>query len=83
MFQLRNNYEQVFGSTINNNVEANIFGEKSKMLFKIKYTLNILPSVCQKDLSLMETCGNVNDLCIFNAKSLQDLLEFKWNKYAK
>ena len=73
----------VFGSIVSEKRQENIFGEKSEILFKIKYTLNILPSVDQSELSLMETCGNVQYLCIFNAKSLQDLLEFKWNNYAK
>ena len=45
MFKLRPNYEKVFGSLIGNNKKKDIFGEESEMLFKIKYTLNILPSV--------------------------------------
>ena len=54
-----------------------------KKIFKIKYNLSIIPSVSEKRVSLMDVLEDTSDLQIFDALAVEDLLEFKWNKYAK
>jgi hypothetical protein len=56
--------------------------EESKKLYKIKYTLNILPSMCEDHGTLMDTAGQTDELRIFECKALIDYIEFKWTNYA-
>jgi hypothetical protein len=52
-------------------------------LYKIKYTLNLLPDMDYvEDGSLMNAFGDVEELEIFDNKVVKDLIEFKWNQYA-
>lgn len=56
-----------------------------KKVYRIKYTLNILPSINDHEnssSSLMRACGSTDELEIFKSKALGDLLEFKWCAYA-
>jgi hypothetical protein len=60
-----------------------------KKLYKIKYTLNILPSVmfkkdvCMGANTLMETLGESLEQTIFETKIIEDFYDFQWNSYAK
>jgi hypothetical protein len=53
----------------------------------MKYVLNLLPSalnyVDEDAETIMEIISDSDELEMFNCKSIQDLIEFKWNKYAK
>ena len=51
-------------------------------MYKIKYTLNILPSIDEFEDSLMNACGETVEVEIFESKVIRDLIEFRWNKYA-
>lgn len=54
-----------------------------KKVKKIKYTLNILPSIQENSSNtLVNALGKTDELSIFNSKVLFDLLEFKWQAYA-
>lgn len=58
---------------------------RDQRVFKIKYTLNILPSISldeEEDTLINAVCRSPN-LEIFDCKALDDLLSYKWNTYAK
>lgn len=89
IFRIRDSYADIFRGHIEEVDFDNkdIFGD-AKKIFKIKYTLNILPSLkTVGDESLMETCGNIDvytdQEMIFSCKALKDLIDFKWKNYAK
>lgn len=44
--------------------------------------LNLLPNIDESIDSLMEACGETEELEIFECKVVNDLIEFKWNQYA-
>ena len=50
-------------------------------MFTIKYSLNILASLAN-NMDLMDACGNTEELEIFATRTLQDLINFKWDTYA-
>ena len=74
LFQLRYSYREIFGD-----MDENL--EDQMKYYKIKYSLNILPSISPnstEDTTLMDVCGNTDELEVFDSKALSDLLEFKW-----
>lgn len=58
------------------------FNEESKKIYKIKYTLNVLPGMMEDKETLMDTIGQTDELSIFECKSLITYIEFKWTSYA-
>jgi hypothetical protein len=59
-----------------------------KKVYKIKYILNLLPGTINRDLKdgellMMEVLSETEELDIFRTKVVYDLVEFKWNAYAK
>ena len=56
--------------------------EEGKKIYKIKYTLNLLPQTSEEEDSLMNALGETEELQILSTKAIRDLLEFRWNKYA-
>lgn len=66
---------------VKNLINTVAFGE-SKKIYKIKYTLNILPSMSEEEETLMNTAGQTDELEIFDCKALIDYIEFKWTNYA-
>ena len=57
-------------------------GDQDKKLYKIKYTINILPSINESEESLMEALGETNELKIFQSKVIKEFIQFKWDTYA-
>ena len=56
---------------------------EEERVYKIKYSLNILPSMnagCKDDL--MEAIINSDEKEIFESEALTDMVDFKWEKYA-
>lgn len=53
-------------------------------ILKIKYTLNILPSINihENQDTLISSLCDVENLEIFECKALDDLLQFKWIMYS-
>ena len=49
----------------------------------ITYHINLLPSVSQDQGQLMEGIALSNELDIFRSDCVQDLIEFKWNSFAR
>ena len=60
MFHLRGMYEEIFGSQ----VEVKRTDEDAK-LYKIGYILNLLPDIDESMDSLMQACGETEELEIF------------------
>jgi hypothetical protein len=56
--------------------------EEGVKIYKIKYTLNLLPSISEDKDSLMTALGETNELKILSTKVIRDVLEFRWNTYA-
>ena len=56
--------------------------EEGNKIYKIKYTLNLLPGTSEDKDSLMNALGETNELKILSSKVVRDVLEFRWNKYA-
>ena len=92
IFRLRPSYKEIFDGLVDEvdfTGYQDIFGViEPQKIFKIKYTLNILPSIkTEGDESLMDTVGKIDCYSeqenIFNCNALRDLINFKWKKYAK
>jgi hypothetical protein len=43
-------------------------------MYKIKYTLNIIPSLLETHISLMDVCDDTEELEMFGTKTLQTLI---------
>ena len=62
---------------------------KDQKVYKIKYTLNLLPTatytngVCLKVNELMDSLVESNEFAIFDSKIVKDFYDFHWNSYAK
>lgn len=68
IFNLRTNYERLFSDIEDDKGGIySLFQERNK-LYKIKYTINIMPSV--ESTSLMDQCGKTSELDIFSSRSL-------------
>ena len=62
-------------------------------VYKIKYSINLLPQVgyfidndgehCNEDVSLMLLAAESDEIEIFTTDSLNNLIEFKWVSYGK
>lgn len=74
IFDLKNSYPIVFPDLVDENEENWI------KYYKIKYSINILPSILQnEEKSLMDCLGKTPELQIFETKVVSDLLDYKWN----
>ena len=52
-------------------------------MFKIKYQLNILPSVSEEDGQLMGAIQDSDELEIFETELVKDLIDYKWQRFAQ
>jgi hypothetical protein len=75
-FDLRNMYSSIFETVCDDTHEQQ--NDDSK-IYKIGYCLNLLPNIDESSDSLMEACGETDELEIFECKVLIDFIEFKWN----
>jgi len=86
IFQLKGTYSQVFTNFANSGGEDE---DKEKKFYKIKYTLNLLPSVTYQNgesilmNELMDILGNTEELEIFRTKAVEDFFTYQWENYAK
>jgi hypothetical protein len=96
LFNIRTSYDKVFHEA-RFNVDPNLEGDlDSSKFYKVSYSLNILPVIgeyCVIDsngkkrienegLNLLEVFNEGNELDIFECKSVQNLITFKWNSHA-
>jgi hypothetical protein len=51
-------------------------------VFKIKYTLNILPSMLEDEGPIIEALANCDEYDVFNCPAVIDLIRFKWEAFA-
>ena len=51
--------------------------------YKVKWTLNLLPSMNQDQLHIADTLGSIDDLEVLETESVQCLLDYKWGTYAR
>ena len=68
-------YSEIFKDFNNDENEHN----EDQKIYKIGYILNLLPNIDESMDSLMEACGETDELEIFECKVLRDFIEFKWN----
>jgi hypothetical protein len=87
IFQLKGTFARVFPDLVE---ESNDNKEKQgERFYKIKYTLNMLPSVTYKNgesimfNDFMEVMCSTEELDIFRTKVVEDFFEHQWNNYAK
>ena len=89
MFQLIDKYDQTFGEELAKD-KYRVTGKKK--MYKMKYTLNILPMIGEylqdgklerEGIKLMELCYDSEELEIFDQQLIMDIIEFKWNSYAR
>jgi hypothetical protein len=83
VFDIKHKYQEVFGYLHSSKAS------KDGKVYKIKYTMNLLPCVTYQD----GACEGVNDLldcligseehCMFETKIVKDFFDFQWNSYAK
>lgn len=52
-------------------------------MYKIQYSLNILPSIRTQESTIMRQCGQTKELELFECQAMKDLIEFKWRSYAR
>lgn len=89
-YKLHENYETVFPEAefgLQEKVEDN------SKVFKIKYSINLLPQVdfhitndgehINDHISFMSLCSDSEEIEIFQTDSLQQLIEFKWVSYGR
>ena len=76
-FHIRHKYLELFPD-LKPNLEIDIDDEDQKV-YKIQYTLNLLPNIDESVDSLMEACGETDELEIFECEVLKNFIEFKWN----
>ena len=69
----------------------------SSKIYKVSYSLNMLPWVekycvrgpkdeleyVNEDISLMNACYNSDELNIFDSQNFKDLIQFKWDTFAR
>lgn len=91
-------YKTVFHEDEFNEV-ANADIGKDQVVYKIRYSLNLLPCMgqyCQinsedpnkyellnKGVNFLEMCNSSEEIEMFGSQSLQDLIAFKWNSYGQ
>jgi hypothetical protein len=95
IYKIRNSYRMVFPEDefeeMNDDAHDKI---ESSKVFKISYSVNLLPLIGQHidslkgerilnntDVSFLDTCANSDELDMFKCQSLQDVIEFKWNEF--
>lgn len=63
---------------------AKLAGENVEgTVYKIKYTLNLLPSMLEQDGRLIPALAASEELDIFNCSAVKELLQFKWKAHAE
>jgi len=96
-FEIRYKYRDIFFEDSFKEVEAfkcNHDGKiDSRKIYKIKYSVNLLPQIGQcmnekgefinEDIPLMELCSNAEELEVFESEALMQLIHYKWNKFGK
>lgn len=55
---------------------------KHHKAFKIRYHVNLLPSMLQNDGSLMDAIAESDEAEIFRTECVIDLIDFKWDAFA-
>ena len=110
LFQIRKFYRTVFpesefASLDDQELELKDKNIDSSKIYKIKYTLNMLPFVgvymnkiydirkgpdhpptlelANEDVNILAICAESDEIEMFETESLQDLIEFKWNAFAR
>ena len=76
IFNLRYKYQKLFGQLPVPN-EDEIILDKTKV-YKIKYTINLLPITGDNDTNLMDMLADTDQIDVFETKVVIDLIEFKW-----
>lgn len=56
---------------------------EQEKVYKIQYSLNILPSIRTQQSTIMHQCGQTEELELFECDAMKDLIEFKWTSYAR
>ena len=97
LLQVRQNYRNVFPEPEYKDEDLNEVQDSSK-IFKIKYTINILPCFgshiklsknrqhqkhVNDDVDFMYILGESDDMEIFSLESIKTLNEFKWREQAR
>ena len=83
-FKLGQHYQEIFpvlAADEPNQEEAR--RSVNQRVHKIIYSINLLPSMHNDEVSLMSHLASTTQIEIFNTKAVQNLIEFKWNNYAK
>jgi hypothetical protein len=78
IFNMRNEYNNVFEQFGTNEELNEKIHERILKLHKIKYSLNLIPSISEGQDSLMNALGETEEIQILSCKVIRDLLEFRW-----
>jgi len=92
-YHLRHHYKTIYPEdefSIEEMEKENVDNSK---VYKIKYSINLLPQVgyfvdndgehCNEDVSIMSLAADSEEIEIFTTASLNNLIEFKWVSYGK
>ena len=88
IFKMRYQYQAIFSkiARVDHKSEQlelqGKFNTNEQKVFKIKYNLNILGSVSEKNGQLMEAIAASEELSIFTTDLVMDLIDFKWERFA-
>jgi hypothetical protein len=106
IFRLRANYKNVFPEPEfdpmpehHDHFKDETFDEDHLKIYKIKFEINLLPSIGKykvedpekkgefifknDDVSLMALASDSEEMTIFNTESFGTLIQFKWERYGK
>lgn len=89
-YQLYKHYETVYPEA---EFAAEEKVEDNSKVFKIKFSINLLPQIdfyirkdgerVNEDISLMSLCADSEEIDIFETAALQQVIEFKWDSYGR
>ena len=97
IFDLRRSYSTVFHEPRFQVMEEDEEMVDSSKVYKVSYQINMLPMIeryCirlrngtirheNEGVSLMKICGECDELDIFDSENFQQLIQFKWQTFAK
>jgi hypothetical protein len=84
---MRYEYKNIFKSLYKEE-EKNKLKNKNKKshdtekVFKMGYHVNILPSMCEDEGTIMDAISKSNELAIYKTDLVKDIIDYKWDNFA-
>ena len=89
IFKLRYEYKNIFKSIYLEDEKKQKLADKGKFdlgdekVFKIKYQLNLLTSMSEKNGQIMNAIASSKEISIFQTDLIKDMIDYKWKAFAQ